>query len=244
MLLMNRLPTFLVALFVPAVLGASYLDAPGEYPRLHVDAPSLIQNSTLVPESPLPDDVAITSIRTLADSAPLGNQLELEDLITISQSARVMQSGWNGRAPRRPVDDWALTRILKTLEWAIRQGDGAIVKSLASDMRAKADDCRISPSGRFGDVTVAIRTVLPDGTEQQGLRVRYIERFYFDLLKKVPALASRWQEFPTVSAIAGAPLTAGDWMIVARAPDGREISDAKPISVGGKRPAKFDLLVR
>ena len=241
---MKRLPTFLVALFVPAVLGAWYVDAPAVHPASHGEALPLIQNSTLVPESPLPDDVAITSIRTLADSAPLGNQLELEDLLTISQSARVMQSGWNGRPPRRPVDDWALTRILRTLEWAIRQGDGAILKTLASDMRAKADDCRISPSGRFGDVSVAIRTVLPDGRERHGLQVRYIERFYFDLLKKVPALASRWQEFPTVSAIAGAPLTAGDWMIVARAPDGREVSDAKPISVGGKRPAKFDLLVR
>ena len=241
---MNRLPTFLVLLSVPAVLGASYYDAPAESPASHRDSPSLIQNATLVPESPLPDDVALTSIRVLADSAALGNQLALEDLLTISQSARVMQSGWNGRPPRRPVDDWALTRILRTLEWAIRQGDGAIVKTLASDMRAKADDCRISPSGRFGDVAVTIRTVLPDGKEQHGLRVRYIERFYFDLLKKVPALASRWQEFPTLSAIAGAPLTAGDWMIVARAPDGREVSDAKAISVGGKRPAKFDLLVR
>jgi len=241
---MKRLPTSLFLLCVPVVLGPSFTGTAGADPASHIDGTSLVQDSTLVPGSPLPDDVALKAILALADGVRLGNQVALEDLATISQSARVMQSGWNGRPPRRPVDYWALTRILKTLEWAIQHDDGAAVKTLASDMRAKADDCRVRPSGRFGDVMVAIRTVLTDGKEQHGLQVRYIERFYFDLLKKVPGLASRWQEFPTVSAIAGAPLTAGDWMIVARSADGREVSDAKAISVGGKRPAKFDLLVR
>ncbi len=195
----------------------------------------------MVPASPLPDDVAIKGILAAADRARSRTDLNGEDLGTISESTRVMASGWKGRPPRQPAEDWALTKILHTLEWAIQNGDAATLKALALDMTAKADDCRSRPEGKFGDVMVTIRTVLPDGREQKGLQVRYIERFYFDLLKKVPTLASRWQEFATVSAIDGAPLTAGDWMIIARSADGREISEPKPISVGGTRPAKFDL---
>lgn len=223
---MKRVMTLAFALLVPALLLSAQ------------------RNLTLVPKSPLPDDVAIGAIMATAERARLRPDLSGQDLATISESTRVMASGWKGRPPRRPVADWALTKILHTLEWAIQNGDAATLKALASDMTAKADDCRSRPEGKFGDVMVTIRTVLPDGREQEGLQVRYIERFYFDLLKRVPTLASRWQEFATVSAIDGAPLTAGEWMIVARSSDGRDISEPKVISVGGKRPARFDLTVR
>lgn len=240
---MKMVMAFAFVLSVPAVLGLINAALVGVEPTAPTQG-ILVPDLPLLPQSPLPDDVAIDAIRLAADRAASRKDLNGDDLATISKSTRVMVSGWDGRPPRQPVADWALTRILHTLEWAIQNGDATTLKSLAGDMAAKADDCRASPNGRFGEVLVTIRTVLPDGREQKGLQVRYIERFYFDLLKKVPTLASRWQEFATVSAIDGAPLTAGEWMIVARSADGREISEAKLISVGGKRPAKFDLSLK
>jgi hypothetical protein len=60
----------------------------------------------------------------------------------------------------------------------------------------------------------------------------------------VPDLAKEWREFGSVSAIVGEELTAGDYVIVARSADGKDLSEVKPISVSTNKLTQFDLVLR
>jgi hypothetical protein len=171
------------------------------------------------------------------------SQLAIDELrARIAADADGMLKGWQRQAGPREIFAWSLTKLAKVLEWALREGDVGVVRAVADDLAVKRLDCDARPERRFGQVRISIRT-LSNNVERQGLLVRYIEGFFFQLLQKRPELASQWREFPRVSAIVDEPLPAGDYMIVAWT-DGKPVSDPKPISVGLKFSTRFDIVVR
>jgi hypothetical protein len=151
---------------------------------------------------------------------------------------------WIPPRERPPVLAWSLTRDVNSLEWAIEIGKNDTLAAVVADLETKRQDCLCSPDGAFGEVKISVRTLLGDGTERRGLRVRYIERFYWDLLGTVPMVANQWKELAATTAVVAEPLTAGDYIIVARSSDGKDISEAKHISVRRNGTTQFDVSLR
>src|SRR5262249_23043197 len=135
-------------------------------------------------------------------------------------------------------------RDVNALEWAIERADNELLKTVADDLETKLQDCLSSPERAFGEVKISIRTFLSDGSERPGLRIRYIERFFWDLLSKAPSIVSQWKEFAAATAVLEEPVPAGDYVLIARSADGRDLSEAKPISVSRNRSTRFDLVLR
>jgi hypothetical protein len=162
-------------------------------------------------------------------------------LARIAASASGMLTGWRRQTEPRAVFAWSLTRSAKALEWAIHVRDLDLVRAVAEDLETKRRDCDARPERRFGAVKISIRT-LADNVERQGLQVRFMEGFFFNLLPRRPDLASQWREFPRVSAIVDEPLPAGEYAIVAWA-GGKPIGEPKSISVGINKSTRFDIVV-
>ena len=59
------------------------------------------------------------------------------------------------------------------------------------------------------------------------------------LLSTVPAVANQWKEFASTTAIRGEPLPAGDYVIIARSADGKDLSGERFISVSRNRSQQF-----
>jgi hypothetical protein len=212
--------------------------------------------TAIVPDHNITEGAALRAIRQLVEAPRPAGGPPIEDAVLqqIKSDVDSMSASWEkwlrGRSgapasdpPSNASRAASLSRSAKALEWALRSGDNLLLQSVAADLATKRQDCDARPEGMFATVKVNIRT-LQGGSEKRGLQVRYLERFYWDLLPKVPALAKEWREFSSVSAIVGEQLTAGDYVIVARSADGKDLSDAKPISVGTNKPTQFDLVVR
>jgi hypothetical protein len=202
---------------------------------------------TLVPEWPLPGPLALAALATIAQShgdATAREQLDRKLLQRVGGIVRVLTTTWPRGVVRPPVLAWSLTRDVNSLEWAIRNRKNETLAAVVAGLETKQQDCLTSPDGAFGEVKISVRTVLGDGTERRGLRIRYIERFYWDLLATVPTLANQWKELAATTLVVAEPLTAGDYIIVARSPDGKDLSEAKPISVSRGGTTQFDVSLR
>lgn len=205
---------------------------------------------SLVPTWALPEDEVLEAIGAVAGSYAESAENNAEILTLLQQmdkDAIIMSQRWSPAAAAAPRSDqfaWQLTRLLNAIEWAVESRDVALLRTLAADLTTKRQDCERRPEGRFGTIPISVRTLAPDGTERKGMQVTYLEQFFWDLLEKRPELAREWREFAKVSAILDEPLPAGDYVIVARSADGRELSNAKPISVGQQKAREFDLVVR
>ncbi len=205
---------------------------------------------TLVPGWALPERVALYAISQIArtsGSRESRKALDPELLRRVEGEADLMNVTWRppkDAASRPAVFAWSLTTLVNALEWAVQTGDNQLLRNVADDLSTKREDCRTRPDGLFGHVDVSVRAVRPDGTEQRGVQVRYLERFFWDLIDKVPAVANQWREFARVTTIMNEPLAAGDYVIVARSPAGKDLSDVKPISISRNRPVQFDLVLR
>ena len=189
----------------------------------------------LVPEWPLPERLALAALDHIAGGAyrdaTTRERLDPKVLLRIRDIVEVLTRTWTRPRERPPVLAWSLTRDVNSLEWALQNGSNELLTAVAADLDTKRQDCLSSPDGAFGEVKISVRTILADGSERRGLRIRYIERFYWDLLPTVPAVASQWKELAATTSVVAEPLTAGDYMIVARSADGKDLSEAKPISV-------------
>ena len=202
---------------------------------------------SLIPEWPLPEPLALAALRRVAgtkNDATAGERLDSKLLRRVGDIVAVLTRTWTRPRDRPPVLAWSLTRDVNSLEWAIQNGSNEVLTAVVADLDTKRQDCLSSPDGAFGEVKISVRTLLTDGTERRGLRIRYIERFYWDLLPTVPAVASQWKELAATTSVVAEPLTAGDYMIVARSADGKDLSEAKPISVSRNRTAQFDVSLR
>ena len=202
---------------------------------------------TLVPEWPLPEPLALAALSKIARSYGDGTarqKLDPKLLERVGAIVEVLGRTWRRPRDRPPVLWWSLTRDVNTLEWAITNGKNETLAAVVADLETKREDCLSSPDGAFGEVKISVRTLLGDGTERRGLRIRYIERFYWDLLAAMPAVANQWKELAATTAVVAEPLTAGDYMIVARSPDGKDLSEAKQISVKRNSTTQFDVSLR
>jgi hypothetical protein len=203
---------------------------------------------TLTPDWSLPELVALMALENIArtyGSPQARAQMDTHRLRRIGEIAEILWRRWPTPAPpRSPSLASSLTRDVNSLEWAIQRADNDVLRTVADDLETKLQDCLSSPERAFGEVKISVRTLLPDGTERRGLRVRYVERFFWDLLAKVPDVASQWKEFAAATAVVEEPVPAGDYVIVARSSDGRDLSEAKPISVSRNRSTRFDLILR
>ena len=202
---------------------------------------------TLVPEWPLPEPLALAALSKIAGShgdATVRQQLDPKLLKRVDDIVDVLARTWPRQRERPPVLAWSLTRDVNSLEWAIDNGKNETLAAVVADLETKRQDCLSSPDGAFGEVKISVRTLLGDGTERRGLRIRYIERFYWDLLATIPTVANQWKELAATTAVVAEPLTAGDYMIVARSPDGKDLSEAKQISVRRNGTTQFDVSLR
>jgi hypothetical protein len=203
---------------------------------------------TLTPDWSLPELVALMALENIARTygTPAARaRMDRNRLHRIGAIAEILRQRWPSPPPRRPPSlASSLTRDVNALEWAIQRADNDALTTVAGDLETKLQDCLSSPERAFGEIGISIRTLLSDGSERQGLRVRYLERFFWDLLEKVPDVASQWKEFAAATAVVEEPIPAGDYVIVARSADGRDLSDAKPISVSRNRSTRFDLILR
>jgi hypothetical protein len=202
---------------------------------------------TLVPAWPLPEPLALAALSKIAgtrgDSAAR-RQLDSKLLRRVEFIVDVLARTWPRMGERPPVLAWSLTRDVNSLEWAIANGRNGTLEAVVADLETKRQDCLSSPDGAFGEVNISVRTLLGDGSERRGLRIRYIERFYWDLLATVPTVANQWKELAATTSVVAEPLTAGDYMIVARSPDGTDLSEAKQISVRRNGTTRFDVSLR
>jgi hypothetical protein len=202
---------------------------------------------SLIPEWPLPEPLALAALQRVAgtkNGATAGERLDSKLLRRVGDIVEVLRRTWTRPKDRPPVLAWSLTRDVNSLEWAIQNGSNEVLTAVVADLDTKRQDCLSSPDGAFGEIKISVRTLLTDGTERRGLRIRYIERFYWDLLPTVPAVAGQWKELAATTSVVAEPLTAGDYMIVARSADGKDLSEAKPISVSRNRTAQFDVSLR
>ncbi|HSU66185.1 MAG TPA: hypothetical protein VLJ39_04920, partial [Tepidisphaeraceae bacterium] len=78
--------------------------------------------------------------------------------------------------------------------------------------------------------------------EVSGLRLRYVERFLWDLRDLVKGFETQWHECSRLSAAVKEPVMAGDYVVVAITREGRT-SDPKFIEVAKNRPAVFEVVV-
>ena len=189
---------------------------------------------TLVPEWPLPEPLALAALSQIAGSSSATAarpQLDPKLLQRVGDIVGVLTRTWPRLRERPPVLAWSLTRDVNSLEWAVKNGRNETLAAVVADLETKQQDCLSSPDGTFGEVKISVRTLLGDGTERRGLRIRYIERFYWDLIATMPTIASQWKELAATTAVVSEPLTAGDYMVVAISPDGKNLSEPKPISV-------------
>jgi hypothetical protein len=202
---------------------------------------------TLVPEWPLPEPLALVALSQIARShgnTTARQQVDPKLLQTVGDIVDVLTQRWPRLRDRPPVLAWSLTRDVNSLEWAIRNGNNETLAAVAADLETKRQDCVSSPDGAFGEVKISVRTLLGDGTERRGLRIRYIERFYWDLIATMPTVANQWKELAATTAVVSEPLTAGDYMVVAISPDGKNLSEPKPISVRRNGAMQFDVPLR
>jgi hypothetical protein len=202
---------------------------------------------TLVPEWPLPEPLALVALSQIARSdsnTTARQQVDPKLLQRVGDIVDVLTQRWPRLRERPPVLAWSLTRDVNSLEWAIRNGNNETLAAVAADLETKRQDCVSSPDGAFGEVKISVRTLLGDGTERRGLRIRYIERFYWDLIATMPAVANQWKELAATTAVVSEPLTAGDYMVVAISPDGKNLSEPKPISVRRNGAMQFDVPLR
>jgi ankyrin repeat protein len=204
------------------------------------------REATLVPAFPLPEPLAVAALRFVAASGVKASptpRVDAKQLRNIEQMALYLSQRWPPRLRERsPELAWSLTKNLNALEWAIANRDEALLDRVVEDLKIKRQDCATSPEGAFDVVNVSIHALLPDGTERRGLRVRYIERLYFDLLPGRPALETRWREFAGATAVDDEPLPAGNWVVAIRTPDGLS-GDAK-VSVSRFGPKRIDVALQ
>ena len=203
---------------------------------------------SLIPDWPLPEPLALAALRHVAGTygdATARQRLDLERLRRIDQIVDVLAKLWPPRLRERPPSlGWSLTRNVNSLEWAIRNGNNEMLAAIVADLETKRQDCLSSPDGAFGEVKISVRTILPDGAERRGLVIRYIERFYWDLRLSAPAVASQWKELAGTTAVVAEPVPAGDYIIVARSADGKNVSEERPISVSRNRSTQFEVPLR
>src|SRR6185295_2978410 len=202
---------------------------------------------TLVPEWPLPELLSLAALSKIAGShgaATARQQLDPELVSRVDAIVGVLARRWPRGRERPPMFAWSLTRDVNSLEWAMANGRNETLAAVVADLEAKRQDCMSSPDGAFGEVKISVRTLLGDGTERRGLRIRYIERFYWDLLATMPTVASQWKELAVTTAVVAEPLTAGEYMIVARSQDGKDLSEVKPISVRRNGTTQYDVSLR
>ena len=204
------------------------------------------REATLVPAFPLPEPLAVAALRFVAAGALKASpapRVDTRQLRNVEQMALYLSQRWPPQLRQRsPELAWSLTRNLNALEWAIANGDDALLADVTEDLAVKKQDCATSPEGAFDVVNVSIHALLPDGSERRGLRVRYIERLYFDLLPGRPALEGRWREFAGATAVDDEPLPAGNWVVAIRTPDGLS-GDAK-VSVSRFGPKRIDVALQ
>jgi hypothetical protein len=203
---------------------------------------------SLVPDWPLPEPLALAALRNVAATygdPTARHRLDPKLLEHVERSVEVLARQWpTPLRDRPPALAWSLTRNVNSLEWAIQSGSNELLASVVADLETKRQDCDSSPDGTFGEVKVSVRTLLQDGSERKGLLIRYIERFYWDLRATVPAVAKQWKEFASTTAVVGEPLPAGDYVIIARSADGKDLSEARFISVSRNRSLQFDVPLR
>jgi hypothetical protein len=216
----------------------------------HHEAHRLLDAAEKSEYAPVPtvvagESIALQRIRHLTlNPGEISPGLAIDNALTkrMTGDVEAMTRRWRV-IPREESFAWTMTRLATAMEWALHTKDADLIRAVADDLSTKRRDCDSRPEGRFGAVKISVRTVSSDASERQGFRVRYLEQFFFDLLKKKPDLESQWREFGMVSAIKGEPLAAGDYVLVAWG-DGKAVSDPKRISIGRELPTLFDLVVR
>jgi hypothetical protein len=228
----------------PALLAAAVAVchvAAGNMSLLAAQAPAAVaspQESGVAAER-----AALATIVRLIIAARERPTLDADALRDIETTATTMNGWWQaGRGVREAPVSESLPRVASALERAIGLQQNAALRAIAADLAAKRDDCLSRPERMFNRFPISVRT-LRNGSEQSGLKVRYIERFFWELLSQVPSLAGEWREFATATQIVNEQLPPGDYVIVARAPTGQLLGEPTPISVGRGRPTTFDLIL-
>jgi len=189
-----------------------------------------------LPVSPVPPKTAITGMENLLRRAQSPDA---------AAAVQLFRQRWKPRTGPAPVPDLlaiGLTRDLYALDVAVWRKDAALMQRVAEDLKIKAEDCASREEGLAANVPVTIRTIGQSG-EISGLRLRYVERFLWDLRDVVRGFDTQWHECSRLSAAVKEPVLAGDYVVVAIAKDGR-ISEPKFIEVAKNRPSMFEVAVQ
>jgi hypothetical protein len=190
---------------------------------------------TELPSAGVPVKVALTGMTNLLRQAPSP---------VASAALDLFNRRWKPRPGGMPLTDplvVSLTRDLYAMDVAVWRRDAALLQRVAEDLRIKAEDCSSREEGLAGNVPVTIKTVGRSG-EVSGLRLRYVERFLWDLRDLVKGFETQWHECSRLSAAVKEPVMAGDYVVVAITREGRT-SDPKFIEVAKNRPAVFEVVV-
>ena len=189
-----------------------------------------------VPASPVPVKTAITGMENLLRRAQSPDA---------NRAVALFRQRWKPRTGPAPLPDVlaiGMTRDLYAMDVAVWKRDAALLQRVADDLKVKAEDCSSREEGLAGNVPVTIRTI-GGGGEISGLRLRYVERFLWDLRDVVRGFDTQWHECSRLSAAVKEPVLAGDYVVVAITREGK-MSEPKFIEVAKNRPAVFDVAVQ
>jgi hypothetical protein len=190
---------------------------------------------TDLPSTGVPVKIALTG---------MNNLLRRAQSPVAAAALDVFNRRWKPRPGGMPLDDplvVSLTRDLYALDVAVWKRDPALLQTVAQDLSIKAEDCSSRDEGLAGNVPVTIKTMGRTG-EVSGLRLRYVERFLWDLRDVVKGFDTQWHECSRLSAAVKEPVMAGDYVVVAITREGRS-SEPKFIEVAKNRPAVFEVVV-
>lgn len=205
------------------------------------------------PSRPLPAAVSLNALRWRSWQI----QSQPDSRIKIGRmgySAFVLWRSWdrmnrseNGRQQKARLSDSnfskSLSRDVYILDLAYRTNSQALFDAVSSDLAIKAEDCDARNEGLGGDVPLTIKAIR-NGEELKGWRVRYVERFIWDLQHDLGSFNSQWQECAGLSTIEDEPIPAGSYVMVVRSPDGSQTSEPKLVDVSSVKPRRIAIAVQ